>query len=295
MYKFFYLTKEKKHAMLNKSESFAHFTVVLFVLLMLYLLSICLVGVQNDKYDPNFEFKYVYESKKEYIQSCERLFRNVDKNPNVFRPGVLASPPSLQARFECGGCMPIKKYAHVDESRLCEANSSVKITDEMMKRLRVDVKNRSLFAGGAAIVREFVNCEFDLAKMASARALVFGSRTPWAESVLDEASAGEIVTLGVQKASHESENKFKWWSLSEFLGSFSPSGAFNEEYQRAIGSFDYAVSYGTIQQAGMGRFGEALAPNGDLEMLQMMHCNLVITRDVELLVRIKFVKTNNIK
>ena len=41
-----------------------------------------------------------------------------------------------------------------------------------------------------------------------------------------------------------------------------------------IENFDNAESFSSIEQAGLGRFGYKLAPNGDIDAMQQVHCML---------------------
>lgn len=35
---------------------------------------------------------------------------------------------------------------------------------------------------------------------------------------------------------------------------------------------DFSVSYSTVDHVGLGRYGDALSPDGDIEAMQLIHC-----------------------
>jgi len=93
-----------------------------------------------------------------------------------------------------------------------------------------------------------------LANMRGKRCLVIGSETPWVEAVLLAAGADSVVTLeyGKIKSTHP---KVTTMLPSEFAKGFLDG---------TLGNFDAVVTFSSVEHAGLGRYGDALLPWGDI-------------------------------
>jgi hypothetical protein len=85
---------------------------------------------------------------------------------------------------------------------------------------------------------------------------VIGSETPWIESILVNCGAKEVVTVeyNVPKCEH---NIIRSISYNDFCNS-------SEKY-------DAIVSYSSIEHSGLGRYGDELNPNADIETMQQIY------------------------
>ena len=91
--------------------------------------------------------------------------------------------------------------------------------------------------------------------------LVVGSREPWIECYLLHLGAARVVTLeygrvGVQHAHLEAVTPAEL-SSRFFAGNVS---------------FDFAVSFSSLEHSGLTRYGDAANPYGDLEAVAQIHC-----------------------
>ncbi len=86
------------------------------------------------------------------------------------------------------------------------------------------------------------------------RVLVIGSLTPWLEACILLCGAREVVTLEYSEIKSEHPQ----------LKTFTP-GAFRNAYLTGtLGVFDAVVTFSSVEHSGLGRFGDALNPWGDI-------------------------------
>lgn len=88
---------------------------------------------------------------------------------------------------------------------------------------------------------------------------VIGSMAPWIEAILINAGAKSITTVeyNVPQCNH---NIIKTISYNDFCFS-------NEKY-------DSVFSFSSIEHSGLGRYGDPLNPNGDIETMNHIHNSL---------------------
>ncbi|VDH96007.1 Hypothetical predicted protein [Mytilus galloprovincialis] len=94
------------------------------------------------------------------------------------------------------------------------------------------------------------------------RILVIGSERPWVEACLLEAGAYNIVTLEYGKIHSEHEN----------ITTIVPSEYRRQYLDNTLGLFDVVVSFSSIEHSGLGRYGDALNPWGDLIVVARAWC-----------------------
>lgn len=94
------------------------------------------------------------------------------------------------------------------------------------------------------------------------RALVIGSENPWVEATVLAAGAKEVLTLeyGNIRSEHPA------------IETVTPS-KFKEQYQSGtVGVFDVIVTFSSVEHSGLGRYGDALNPWGDVLEIARAHC-----------------------
>ena len=96
----------------------------------------------------------------------------------------------------------------------------------------------------------------------NARVLVLGSYEPWIEVAALVAGAAETVTL-VQHAVECEHEQMSTYTPSEFADLYL-SGTLRE--------FDIVLAYSTLEHYGLGRYGDALSPYGDIIAVAMATC-----------------------
>ena len=98
--------------------------------------------------------------------------------------------------------------------------------------------------------------------LAGGRVLVIGSENPWVEACVLEAGASSVVTLeyGEIRSEHP---KIKTLIPFEFQRDF-----FNGQ----LGLFDSIVTFSSVEHSGLGRYGDALNPWGDVLEIARANC-----------------------
>jgi len=110
--------------------------------------------------------------------------------------------------------------------------------------------------GGAS----FYFCKlFDTLDLNEKRIAVIGSEQPWIEAIAYNYGCRNITTIEYNKPNIDHEN-FKVISFEEFENS--------EE------TFDYIFSFSSIEHSGLGRYGEEINPDGDLETMDVVKNHL---------------------
>jgi len=90
--------------------------------------------------------------------------------------------------------------------------------------------------------------------MKGKRCLVIGSEKPWVEAVLLAAGASSVVTLEYGKI-QSYHPQVTTMLPSEFVRAFLDG---------SLGTFDAVVTFSSVEHAGLGRYGDAMLPWGDI-------------------------------
>ena len=100
-------------------------------------------------------------------------------------------------------------------------------------------------------------------KIQSESIVIIGTIEPWIEALVYELEASRIVTLDyTRKTWHE--KKLEWYHVNDYLEGVLKS--------RDTEEFTNAATYSSIEHSGLGRFGDPLNPNGDLDAMKQVHC-----------------------
>jgi len=94
------------------------------------------------------------------------------------------------------------------------------------------------------------------------RVLVIGSENPWVEATVLSAGAKTVVTLEYGRIQSEHPS-IKTLTPPEFKSEFD-SGS--------LGLFDAIVTFSSVEHSGLGRYGDALNPWGDVLEIARAHC-----------------------
>jgi hypothetical protein len=94
------------------------------------------------------------------------------------------------------------------------------------------------------------------------RVLVIGSEHPWVEACVLEAGAKSVTTLEYGRIISQ-HPKIETMTPAEF----------QQQYTIGIlGTFDAIVSFSSVEHSGLGRYGDALNPWGDVLEVARAHC-----------------------
>mmetsp|Transcript_9061 Transcript_9061/g.25255 ORF Transcript_9061/g.25255 Transcript_9061/m.25255 type:complete len:210 (+) Transcript_9061:2-631(+) len=94
------------------------------------------------------------------------------------------------------------------------------------------------------------------------RVLVIGSENPWVEATVISAGAGEVVTLEYGKI----------FSKHPSITTMTPDEFKHDYLTGTLGLFDAIVTFSSVEHSGLGRYGDALNPWGDVLEIARAYC-----------------------
>lgn len=204
-----------------------------------------------------------------YKTCCLSLFQQI-RNPDkklIFKPPLKEIPKELYDEFTQYGKMPLQKYWYFNDA-YSDSDSNVKTPSSVLQKARIDYWLERI-RKNMPLGYEDVNLQKEMFKYSSEfrnkSTIVIGTVEPWIESIAYELGSSRIVTLDYTRKMSEIK-QIEWWHLNDYL---------DEAIQNdRIEIFDNAVSFSSIEHSGLGRFGDPLAPFGDFEAVQQVHCML---------------------
>lgn len=247
-------------------------------------------------YTPDFgRVNYEFLACKNYKQSCNDLYAKL-RYPD--KSLVMSMPPKeipfdMIDEFTQHGAMPIRKYFYSNEAykdaqqKVVFNNSSLvsnvtngTIANETASQIeQVDMaqikKWKRRFRSGKNMAYKSKLLRKAMRKYAkddikNKTAIVVGTQELWLEAMLDGFNASKILTLDYTRKSYpKNQTKFEWWHVNDFLDSLI---AQNIDDNTEL--YDVAVSYSSIEHSGLGRYGDPINPNGDLDAMKQVHCLL---------------------
>lgn len=88
---------------------------------------------------------------------------------------------------------------------------------------------------------------------------IIGSTSPWIEAILINHRCQNITTVEYNKPN----------SSHPFIKTIEYNDYINEENK-----YDYIITYSSIEHSGLGRYGDPLKPNADIETMEVIHKSL---------------------
>jgi len=178
-------------------------------------------------------------------------------------------PQDLLNEFTQNGDMPITKEWYINEvySDSTSLNTSniqeiIKIKD-FSKWLNQVKKHEPLNYGNTelqTIMNKYLN------RIQNKSILIMGTQLPWIEAISYELLASKITTLDYTRKQYELSNRLEWFHVNDYLDDLI--------LKNIIELFDNSASFSSIEHSGLGRYGDPLSPNGDIEAVQQIHCLL---------------------
>ena len=92
--------------------------------------------------------------------------------------------------------------------------------------------------------------------------LVVGSENPWIEACILAAGAKHVTTIEYGAINNHHHQ----------ISTLIPDQARDMYYKNTLGLFDVIVSFSSVEHSGLGRYGDALNPWGDLQAVARMWC-----------------------
>jgi len=188
---------------------------------------------------------------------CDALF----KESRIDAPREQSSAPEdlpseFVGDFTLNGGFPFRRYPcdFFDTVYLTKDAHETKWSEELLNDLKSQAELSTL--EGTYGVRA-TNALLEALKgvgMKGKRCLVIGSERPWVEAALLASGAQSVVTLEYGKIQ----------STHPQVTTMVP-GEFAKAYlDRKLGTFDAVVTFSSVEHAGLGRYGDALLPWGDI-------------------------------
>jgi len=211
-----------------------------------------------------------------YKKECIRLFKKL-RFPNktlIIRPPLHMPPKYLLDEFTQNGEMPITKEFYFNEvySDADSASSNTFKQDLIRKEEFISLLNRvkahsTLHYDNTemqAIMKKYIKI------IENKSILIMGTQIPWIEAISYEYLASKITTLDYTRKMYEqfddSNNRLEWFHVNDYLDDLILNSK--------IELFDNSASFSSIEHSGLGRYGDPLAPNGDIEAVKQVHCLL---------------------
>lgn len=233
---------------------------LLFILALVFvILNSLLHHVEN--VNKRLKCELVYKTK------CLDLFKQL-RYPNkslIFKPPTSRIPEHLLNQFTQNGLMPLKRNAYINEA-FDETNPFFKYIDSQVSmdevsKWRYKVRKDDALGYTSFLFEKVMRKYEDM--VAKESLLVVGTKQPWIEALALELNAVDITTLDYAKKQFEQPN-LKWYQYNDYLDYLIS----NKVYEQ----FTNAASYSFIEHVGLGRYGEALSPTGDIDTLKQIQC-----------------------
>ncbi|GMI31214.1 hypothetical protein TrRE_jg11364 [Triparma retinervis] len=163
-------------------------------------------------------------------------------------------PGSLCERYTMGGKAGISSWYFDDKSEKEESYKS-RGRDEIEELVSVGLRREEYYYGATD---NYLHEAFDSFGIEGLEVLIIGSNVPRYESICIGRGAGRIVTLEYNKLNYD-HPKLETVTVEEWE---SPGS----KWEGA--KFDVAISISSYEHDGLGRYGDPLNPDGDLESIK---------------------------
>ena len=212
------------------------------------------------------EMKYseMYRHKYRHVKMTRRRCRALYTNPYMFVPSRASPrriPTELRANFTMNGRVPLRER-YFNSVYLGNTNYELTWNESYIESYMNKLNNGQLYGTyGAHATNDLLKLLHHI-DVFDKRVLVIGSQKPWCEAAALVAGAKHVVTLefGRIRTNHPK------------ITTFTPN-EFNIKYLADdMPLFDVVIAYSTLEHSGLGRYGDALNPWGDLITVAMAWC-----------------------
>lgn len=211
----------------------------------------------------------IQDNSIKYKEACVHLYKKL-RFPNkslLFNPAIMQPPADMLEEFTQYGKMPIKKWWYINEiyndsfSNYINYKRTINATE--IEELREKVKrNDPLNYQDQELNMLMQRYKSELKQKSLA---VIGTQIPWIEAIGLEIGCSKIFTLDYTHA-HYDYAGMKWYHVNDFLDKVIE--------KETIEEFDNIASFSSLEHSGLGRYGDPLNPNGDIEAVRQVHCLL---------------------
>lgn len=190
---------------------------------------------------------------------------------SIHRPPLRAPPDHLIKQFEQNGNMPLQQPWYLNEV-YSESVSEYDKHSAKNKLLTFEQYDaiEDIMAGkkpaGSYQNQAFAPLLSKYKSHIEGRSMVvIGTQNPWIEKYSYHLNASKITTLDYNRAKWDNP-RLEWHHVNDFL-----DRAMSEQ---KIEVFDNSASFSSIEHSGLGRYGDPLSPDGDIEAVLETHCLL---------------------
>lgn len=187
--------------------------------------------------------------------NCNALFKHDyfdQSHEHLHAPKEI--PTELLSDFTMGYRIPVR-YTYYDQPYLGNKALVPVWTNELIEEW-ISLANRGILPGNYGIkeTNALRDGLLHAPGIKHGRILVIVSENPWVESCCLEAGAREVVTLEYGRII----------SLHLKVKTITPSEFRHLYLNNSLGIFDAVVTFSSVEHSGLGRYGDALNPWGDL-------------------------------
>jgi hypothetical protein len=256
-----------------KANQINFLSVVFLSFMFLYVMVLKRSFTQKERERQEIETKFF--SKDTYTENCIDLYTQLS-NPNM---NLVYQPPLkylneeledlLKQNLTSSYMMPIKCYEYHDDSYPDATSHSIVDKPRLITNKEVNYwsnlikKHHRLMYDDLALKNMMLKYSTNIKDK---NVIILGAQAPWVEALALELNASNIVTLENTRKMYENE-KLKWFHTYDYLK--------NMIREETIENLDIAISFSTLEHAGLGRYGEPLGIyDGDVNLIRQIHCML---------------------
>ena len=195
--------------------------------------------------------------------NCDAIFRNpfIDRSHGLPK-APRKIPQELLKDFTMNNRLPVRQH-YVDKRYLGnKAQTPVwteQLIDSWVEKAKKGKLEGTYWSSETNALRDGLK---HAPGIQNGRVLVIGSENPWLEACLLEAGAREVVTLEYGRIISE-HPKVKTLVPYEFRMRY---------LNNTLGRFDAVATFSSVEHSGLGRYGDALNPWGDIIAIARAWC-----------------------
>lgn len=163
-------------------------------------------------------------------------------------------PHHLCQQYTMGGKVPVRKWYFDDQSNADQSYAPRSF--EFIEALIAKAKRRERFYYG--VTDDFLYEALEKHGIKHKHVLIVGSTTPWYESICVALEAASCITIDYNRLRYD-HPKLRTLTLAEF--------ATSSDLRK---HFDVILSVSSFEHDGLGRYGDPLAPDADLEAMRSL-------------------------
>ena len=196
---------------------------------------------------------------------CDALWKNKHIDASRKIGPAPSMPHHLRKHYTYSSKVPIQNYSR---GLLNQQYAGAKALTPVWTAEHIDAWSKKCAEGtlkgnyGTATTQAIFHSLQQIPRVRGGNVLVVGSENPWIESCVLQAGASHITTLeyGAIESRHAR------------ISTLTPDQARIMYQQGTLGPFDVIVSFSSVEHSGLGRYGDALNPWGDLQAVARMWC-----------------------